>query len=205
MATKKNRPAKSVPTASANRAHDMGGETGHGPVVVERKEPVYHARWEGRVHGMMRQLVTRGVFHLDQFRDAVEQMPRERYLASSYYERWLDALERLVAKTAGPRQGSLPERHAAAIFRPGDAVVTMNVDSAGHTRLPRYARGKRGFIEAVHAQTKLPDTNAMQVSHDWEPFYTVVFEARELWGPEADPKGRVSIDLWQSYLVRTAS
>jgi nitrile hydratase len=182
----------------------MGGEMSHGPVIVERDEPVYHARWEGRVHGMMRRLLAARVFNLDQFRHTVEQMPREEYLASTYYERWLAALERLVAKTAGPKR-DLPERHVAGIFRPGDAVITKALDQVGHTRLPRYARGKRGFIEAVHAQTKLPDTNAMQVSHDWEPFYTVVFEARELWGPEADPKGRVSIDLWQSYLVRTAS
>ena len=180
--------------------HDLGGTPGHGRVVVEDGEPVYHATWEGRVHGMMRRLLERRVFNLDQFRHAVERMPR--YLASSYYERWLWALDRLVreAELKSPRA---PERTRVADFAPGDAVRTRDIDPKGHTRLPRYARGKRGVIEAVHGPYRLPDTNARLESIDWEPVYTVAFEARELWGPQAKPRDSVRIDLWQSYLERS--
>jgi nitrile hydratase len=57
-------------------------------------------------------------------------------------------------------------------------------------------------VESVHGPFRLPDTRALGSSIDWEPVYTVVFEARELWGPKAEPNARVSVDLWQSYLGR---
>jgi hypothetical protein len=160
---------------------------------------VYHAPWEGRVHGMMRRLLERGVFNLDQFRNAVEHMPR--YLSSSYYERWLWALDRLVREVelAAP---SRPERTRASAFSVGDRVRARDIDRHGHTRLPGYARGKCGVIETVHGPYRLPDTNAQLLSVDWEPVYTVAFDARELWGPEAEPRASVRIDLWQSYLDR---
>ncbi|SRR6266545_2441545 len=182
--------------------HDMGGTPGHGPVVVEAAEPVYHARWEGRVHGMMRRLLMRRVFNLDQFRRAVELIPPARYLASTYYERWLSALETLVR---APGRSAIPraEHSADAAFRVGDRVLTRASETVGHTRLPRYARGKRGVIESVHGPYRLPDTNAHLVSIDWEPVYTVAFEARELWGSQAAPRDSVRIDLWQSYLERS--
>jgi nitrile hydratase len=181
----------------------MGGAGGHGRVVVESNEPVYHAAWEGRVHGMARRLLGAGLFNLDEFRDAQERLPREQYLRSSYYERWLAALEVLVNETgaAVPHERA-PESYASAVFRPGDRVVAKKVDPSGHTRLARYVRGKRGVVESVHGPSKLPDTNARRLSRDWEPVYTVVFEAGELWGPRSEANGRVSIDLWQSYLER---
>lgn len=182
--------------------HDMGGTRGHGHVVVEVDEPVYHERWEGRVHGMMRRLLGAGLFNLDQFRHVVERLPAAQYLQFGYYQRWLAALERLVLEKAEARMLPLPERHAGQTFRPGDRVVTRDVQAPGHTRLPRYGGGKSGVVESVHGPFKLPDTHALLLSVDWEPVYTVVFEARELWGPKAERHARVSIDLWQSYLER---
>jgi hypothetical protein len=187
--------------AAVSAVHDMGGARGYGRVIVEVGEPVYHARWEGRVHGMMRRLLTLGVFNLDQFRDAVERIPAMSYLESTYYERWLSALETLVR---GSDAISLPppEHNVETAFIAGDRVTTRNMNPQGHTRLPRYARGKRGVIESVHGPFRLPDTRAHLVGIDWEPVYTVVLEARELWGPEAEPSASVRIDLWQSYLER---
>ncbi len=190
-------------------AHDMGGTRGGGPVVAEVNEPVYHAPWEGRVYGMMRRLLAAGVFNLDQFRHAVERLPRTRYLQSTYYQRWLAALELLVHETGAEiHTPQLPESHAEPIFRAGDRVVTRDsgvpghAGLPGHTRLPRYAGIKHGVVESVHGPFRLPDTRALGSSIDWEPVYTVVFEARELWGPTAEPNARVSVDLWQSYLGR---
>ena len=183
--------------------HDMGGVRGFGRVDVERDEPVYHARWEGRVHGMMRRLLGVGRFNLDQFRLAVERIPRAEYLRSSYYERWLTALEELI-RGPDPRSTQRLERHEDASFRVGDAVRTRNVQHAGHTRLPRYVAGKRGVVAAVHGPYRLPDTNAQLGEFSWEPVYTVAFDARELWGERAEAAASVRIDLWQSYLERSA-
>ena len=39
-----------------------------------------------------------GLFNSDELRNAIERLPPEQYLAASYYERWLGALEMLVAE-----------------------------------------------------------------------------------------------------------
>ena len=48
--------------------------------------------------GVATVLRRRGVFNGDELRDAIERLPPQDYLAASYYERWLGALEMLVAE-----------------------------------------------------------------------------------------------------------
>ena len=43
-------------------------------------------------------LIGRGIYNLDEFRDAVERIPAQEYLASSYYERWLRGITTLLAE-----------------------------------------------------------------------------------------------------------
>lgn len=88
----------------------------------------------------------------------------------------------------------------ATLFKVGDAVMTRNVHPTGHTRLPRYARGKRGVIERLHGAQTFPDTNAHGLGEQPQPLYTVRFTARELWGETAESNETVSLNLWQSYL-----
>lgn len=85
-----------------SRVNDVGGQTGFGPVVTEENEPAFHADWEARVYALNTALVRRGVYSLDEFRDAIERMPPQEYLAASYYERWLAAIERLTAERGLP-------------------------------------------------------------------------------------------------------
>jgi nitrile hydratase beta subunit len=87
-------------------------------------------------------------------------------------------------------------------FAPGDRVVARNVHPPGHTRLPRYARGKRGTVDRVHGVHAFPDTNAHGLGPQPHPLYSVRFEAAELWGPSADGPGTVYLDLWESYLEK---
>jgi nitrile hydratase len=87
-----------------------------------------------------------------------------------------------------------------ARFAVGDRVVTRNMHPRGHTRLPRYARGKAGVIERVHGGHVFPDTNAHGRGENPQWLYTIRFRGRELWGEEADPTLSVSIDAWESYL-----
>jgi nitrile hydratase len=87
-----------------------------------------------------------------------------------------------------------------ARFKAGDAVRTRNFNPTGHTRLPRYARGKRGTIEAVRDGFVFPDSNAHGQGENPQWVYTVVFEGTEIWGEGADPTLVVSIDAWESYL-----
>lgn len=85
-------------------------------------------------------------------------------------------------------------------FRTGDRVQTRNFNPSGHTRLPRYARGKVGTIDAVRQGFVFPDSNAHGRGEQPQYVYTVVFDGREIWGEGSDPTLTVSIDAWESYL-----
>ncbi len=81
-----------------SRVNDVGGMEGFGPVEVAGDEPPFHADWEARVFAINTALLRRGVYGLDEFRNAVERMPPSEYLAASYYERWLYAIRTLLAE-----------------------------------------------------------------------------------------------------------
>jgi nitrile hydratase len=80
-----------------SRINDVGGMTGFPPVVEEPDEPPFHADWEAHVMALNAAMVRRGVYTLDEFRDAIERMPPQEYLAASYYERWFAAITALLA------------------------------------------------------------------------------------------------------------
>ncbi|MBP1853490.1 nitrile hydratase subunit beta [Rhizobium halophytocola] len=86
------------------------------------------------------------------------------------------------------------------LFVAGDVVRTRNFNPPTHTRLPRYARGKVGVVEAVQGSFVFPDDNAHGKGENPQWVYTVVFPATEIWGEDADPTLTVSIDAWESYL-----
>lgn len=85
-------------------------------------------------------------------------------------------------------------------FAPNQRVRTLRLPEAGHTRLPRYARDREGEILAHRGHHLQPEEGA-RGRHVGGHLYTVSFAASELWGPEADPRDSVTLDLWESYLV----
>ena len=195
-----------------NGVHDMGGAHGHGPLVVEPDEPVFHAAWEGRVWAMARLCLRAGLFNTDELRWAIERMPPAGYLDASYYERWLTAVETLAGEkgVTGPGPVRSSGRNPACAtpppprFRAGDRVRTRNMHPAGHTRLPWYARAREGVVVRVHRPALLPDTNVGPASRDWEPVYGVRFESRELWGEQGHGGDEVVLDVFERYLETPA-
>jgi nitrile hydratase len=87
-----------------------------------------------------------------------------------------------------------------ARFGVGGRVWARNIHPMTHTRLPRYVRGRTGTIESLHGCHVFPDTNALGQGENPQWLYTVRFNARDLWGPGADPNLSVSVDAWESYL-----
>jgi nitrile hydratase beta subunit len=87
-------------------------------------------------------------------------------------------------------------------FTVGQRVRARNMHPTGHTRLPRYARGKQGVVTIDHGVFLFPDTNAHQLGEKPQHVYSVRFAARELWGPGASPRDFVHIDMWDDYLER---
>jgi nitrile hydratase len=85
-------------------------------------------------------------------------------------------------------------------FAVGDSVIARNEHPEGHTRLPRYARGRRGRIARVQGCHVFPDSNATGAGEDPHWLYKVAFEAAELWGSRAQEGDVVTLDLWEPYL-----
>jgi nitrile hydratase len=85
-------------------------------------------------------------------------------------------------------------------FRPGDRVSVRNEHPTGHTRMPRYCRGRTGVIDRDHGVFVFPDTHALGQGKKPQHCYSVRFPARELWGVQAPAADSVYIDLWDDYL-----
>jgi nitrile hydratase subunit beta len=205
-----------------NGVHDLGGMDGFGPVEVEADEPVFHDAWERRVFGILTTMMRQRLTNLDGFRHAIERMQPLHYLRSSYYEHWFTALATLLvengvltraqleAKAGGSVPLSQPLQAGAIVssmpsaagprFPVGSAVVVRNLHPRGHTRCPRYVRGKRGVVTRVDGTFPLADVRAHSGERRNEYAYNVRFDGRELWGDSADRSVAVYVDLWESYL-----
>ena len=221
-----------------NGVHDMGGMHGFGPIDIEVDEPIFHDEWEGRVYGMVTSIrEEHDVYGPYGSRHYIENIPPAQYLASSYYEKWMLALETaLVSKglltteelDARTRQLSgdpsaevarrddpdLAERVRQRVYKPqpleqrasteplfsvGDEIVVRNIHPVGHTRLPRYVRGKRGVIARIYGAQGFQDEPTVADSSP-QHVYSVVFEASELWGGNAEPNQLLYIDMWECWM-----
>lgn len=202
--------------------HDLGGMSGFGPVAVERDEPVFHARWEALAFALNGLSVVKlRAYNADEYRHSIERMDPAHYLVATYYERVLTGVATLLvekgvvtrndieARAGGPFPLARPvsERPTAnldaqpqARFTVGDKVVVRNVHPAGHTRAPRYVRGKHGIVLHVAPKFSLPDASAHGLMVRSEHTYHVEFAARELWSDAAGFNETVVVDLWDSYL-----
>jgi len=85
-------------------------------------------------------------------------------------------------------------------FKIGDKVRCKNINPATHTRLPRYVRGHVGVLELNHGTHVYPDSASIDGTENPQWLYTVVFTSRELWGEDADPTIKISIDAFEPYL-----
>ncbi len=202
-----------------NGAHDLGGMMGFGPVTPERDEPVFHAAWESGVFALTQAMARHGAWSLDEHRSACENRPPAEYLNLTYYEIWFAGLNRLLREKellhrkpdpscvlkpedAGVkvllRRGFDRPAPAPARFAIGANVRTRNINPAGHTRLPRYLRGRAGVIVSVHGAHVFPDTNAHCRGENPQWLYTLRFTAAEVWG--SDSTDKIHADLWEPYL-----
>ena len=209
--------------------HDMGGMDGFGPIPIERNEPVFYAEWEGRLYAMNSALGAWGKWNIDAGRACMERLAPVVYLQSDYYQRWLYRMENILVErdmvtpdeletrtAAGEPVTPLPpeevftrlratrsarvDKPVAATFTVGDAVLVRNIHPTGHTRTPRYARGRRGVIDRDHGVFIFPDTHAEFKGLSPQHLYSVRFTARELWGPDAAETDTVYLDMWDDYL-----
>lgn len=110
------------------------------------------------------------------------------------------ALARRVRETINVLPFPHRDTGATPRFKVGDAVRARNLHPAGHTRLPRYARGKVGVVFAYHGIHDIDDEDPPDGRGAPQPVYAVRFAGRELCGAGAEPGSFVHIDMWESYL-----
>jgi len=195
---------------------------GFGPVEVEPDEPTFHHDWEGRTFAIAGGALGAGGFNTPMFRHAIERMDPGHYLTSSYYEHWLTGVATLLVEAemiscddldarAGGFPLSRPVSDAAgdvdvatanetARFSVGDPVRVRDVQFAGHTRCPRYIRGRRGVVARVDAAAPIPEVEAHRRERVLDPNYSVRFDAAELWSDASEPNACVHVDLYERYL-----
>ncbi|MDH3235465.1 MAG: nitrile hydratase subunit beta, partial [Alphaproteobacteria bacterium] len=84
-------------------------------------------------------------------------------------------------------------------FAVHDKVRVQISHTAGHTRAPRYVRGRPGVIATQHGVHIFADKNA-HGTKEGQDLYSVRFEATDLWGAKAAGRGAVYVDLWDDHL-----
>jgi nitrile hydratase len=169
---------------------------------IERMDPAHYlgsSYFEHWLDGIARILTEKGVV------SAADMDARTAFFEA---HPGLPATAAVARNPSASRVGSLGQLHTSfreatgpPRFAVGAAVVTCNMHLRGHTRLPRYARGKRGVVEARRGFHVFPDSSAHGRGDQPQHVYSVRFEARELWGEVAEPNQRVYLDLWESYLL----
>ncbi len=81
-----------------NGGQDLGGMMGFGPVNPEIDEPCFHAEWEKRVLAVTLAMGGTGTWNIDDSRHMRENIDPASYLTWSYYQIWLEGLEKLLIK-----------------------------------------------------------------------------------------------------------
>jgi nitrile hydratase len=168
---------------------DMGRHARESLPPAEYLSSSYYQIW---FRGLQRLLLQSGLVtkdELDGGRALAPGKPGTRVLKSE------NVLHVLAASATNERPAPAP-----ALYAVGDPVVTRNMNPLTHTRLPRYARAKRGIVERVHGVQVFADANASGRGEAPQWLYTVRFTGVELWGDDADPALVTSIDAWESYL-----
>ena len=122
-------------------------------------------------------------------------------MAAAQIGRYHDRRRR-IWRGNGDRRRVRRDTPAIAHFVAGQRVRARNMNPVGHTRLPRYARGKAGVVVVDRGVFLFPDTNAHFLGEKPQHLYSVRFAARDLWGERASTRDVVHLDMWDDYLER---
>ncbi|MBO0704816.1 MAG: nitrile hydratase subunit beta [Candidatus Dormibacteraeota bacterium] len=160
-------------------------------------EGSYYEHWLASLETL---LTEKGVLDRAELDARVAQLKEDPAAVPAPHAQGDDRLAPTIA--AAIRSGASTQRPVdhPPRFETGDRVVARVVSPRGHTRLPRYVRGKAGTVEIVHGAFVLPDTNAHLRGEQPEYVYGVRFDAGEVWGERSRGRASIYVDLWERYL-----
>jgi len=211
-----------------NGIHDMGGMDGFGEVQPQDNEP-FHDPWEKQVFAASLLVRTGGNLDENRFTqesippvDYLSQSYFWRWLHSLetrllkygiITEEELKNPDGRLARAGGNQAVTAEEVVARRTggsnrmqvdvppkFQLGDRVIVKNEHPRGHTRRPRFVRGRRGQVHLDHGVYPFPDTRAHGLGDKPQHCYSVRFTATELWGSRGNPRDVVYVDLFDDYL-----
>ena len=168
---------------------------------IETMEPRHYLQssyYEKWLHARVKGLIDSGVLTAGELQ-AREALYRERPAIPVPRREDPERVQKVLADLRTHRSPRRDVKSQPA-FGIGDAVRTRNLHPPGHTRLPRYVRGKRGVIVRFYGFQDIQDTQPPGVAADPQAVYAVRFTASELWGDAAEANSTVCIDMWESYL-----
>lgn len=211
-----------------NGVHDMGGMQDMGPTAAEKAGPVFHADWERRVFALFNAVDVEWPYRRTQIElippaEYLRMSYYERWLAAlpkilintgmasaaevgsgqaigGTNSKWHVLTVAEVATWDVPGPATAARITAPTQLHVGQRVRARNLNPQGHTRLPRYVRGKVGTIARDAGVEKLQDTDIQGLGPEQQHVFTVRFDARELWGDQASPRDSVYAALWEGYL-----
>ena len=166
-----------------------------GRYTLEQLDPAlylsssYYQRWLYRTENL---LVDHGLVS----REEIETPPENR---NTKISREPLSLDDILTRQRNTRSARLND-DVAPRYHMGDQVRARNIHPKGHTRIPRYVRGRLGVIDRDHGVFIFPDTNAVFAGKRPQHLYSVCFTAREIWGTKAVVTDKVYVDLWDEYL-----
>ena len=166
-----------------------------GRYTLEQLDPAlylgssYYQRWLYRTENI---LVDHGLVS----REEIETPPTNRNTKKLQEPLSLDEV---LTRQRNTRSARLND-DVAPRYHVGDQVRARNIHPKGHTRIPRYVRGRLGIIDRDHGVFIFPDTNAVFAGKRPQHLYSVCFTAREIWGTKAVNKDKVYVDMWDDYL-----
>ena len=162
----------------------------------ERQHPVdylRHTYYENWLAGLEKLLVEAGLVNPEELKTGKASGPAD----ASIRQRVLMAEK--VAETISKGSPVAMTIDTPPRFSPGESVRAVNRHPTGHTREPRYVRGRLGVIHEYHGAHVFPDRNAAG-SKEGKHLYSVRFTAEALWGQSACGRNAVHVDLWEDYL-----
>ncbi len=213
-----------------NGIHDMGGMDGFGAVQPQDNEP-FHEPWEKQVFAANMLVRTGGTLDERRLAgESIPPIDylSQSYFARWFYrletsllkngfvtEEELRNPQGRLARVDGDQAVRAEEVEARRTWRStrmqvdappkfqvGDRVIVKNEHPRGHTRRPRFVRGRQGQVHLDHGVYPFPDTRAHGLGDKPQHCYSVRFTATELWGSRANPKDVVYLDLFDDYLER---
>ena len=213
-----------------NGVHDMGGMQDFGPVRAEQNEPVFHAEWERRMFAIdlafdgewngsqgrfgIEEIPPAEYLRMSYYEKWLDRMSRflvrtgvatPQELASgrpATAGKWTRTVLRAADVDSTIRAGWSTRRDVPATphFQVGQTVRARNINPTGHTRLPRYARGRTGTVVKNHGVFVFNDASGQGLGEQPQHLYSVKFSARELWGAAASTTDAIFLDLWDDHL-----